>query len=201
MMPGSECGTTTLRNTSLRWAPSVYETSMSERGTVRTTSAVMRVLKKTVPTKSRAILDGSPRPSQMMSSGMNALAGRYRSSAITGSNRAWPAWKVPMTTPSGTEISTARPNPRSTRCAVAATSPSSSPDRTISTPAESTACGDGRKVADTASLALSAIQASRGIASDIIVRVPRPARGIGVRMASSDGVRAGRGRRGSGGHP
>ena len=49
---------------------------MSAIGTPRTTSAVIRVLKKNVPRKISAIFGASSRPSQMMSSGMNAAAGR-----------------------------------------------------------------------------------------------------------------------------
>ena len=52
IMPGSACGTTTLRSTSPRRAPSVYDTSISARGTCRTASAVISVLKKTVPMNS-----------------------------------------------------------------------------------------------------------------------------------------------------
>ena len=57
-------------------AQGVRDVDERARARVRTTSAVISVLKKTVPMNSRATLDGSPRPSQMMSSGMNALAGR-----------------------------------------------------------------------------------------------------------------------------
>jgi hypothetical protein len=45
-------------------------------------------LKNTTPISSRATFYGSPNPSQMISSGINALAGMYRSSPMTGSHRA-----------------------------------------------------------------------------------------------------------------
>ena len=80
----------------------------------------------------------------MMSSGMNAAAGRYRSSPMIGSNRAQPERKLPMMRPSGTDTRMARPNPMPTRCMVAAASTNSCPDRAISQPAARVAAGVGR---------------------------------------------------------
>ena len=65
----------TLRITCHRPAPSVYDTLISSAGTRAATSALIRVLKNTVPITSRAIFDGSPSPSQMISRGMKAGAG------------------------------------------------------------------------------------------------------------------------------
>jgi hypothetical protein len=73
--PGTAYGKTTLRKTVGASAPSVRATLISSPGTCQTTFAVISVLKKTVPMTIRATFGSSPNPSQIISSGTNAVAG------------------------------------------------------------------------------------------------------------------------------
>ena len=61
--------------TRARPAPSVYAVMIISRGTSRATSAIIRMLKKTVPTTTSATLGASSMPSQRRNSGVSAVAG------------------------------------------------------------------------------------------------------------------------------
>ena len=87
--------------------------------------------------------------------------------------------------PSGTDTSTARPKPSSTRWVVAQRSSKSSPLLAMSAPALTTAAGDGRNVESTAPLTLSTTQARSGIANDSTASVQRADAEIGVRKENS----------------
>ena len=103
---------------------------------------------------------------------------------------------MPIRMPIGTDISTAIPNPTTTRCTVAHRSANSSPERAMSSPAAHTAPGPGRKVADTAPLAASTTQVTTGTRMDATVSSERARLPIGVRMASKPAVGSRRDRRG-----
>ena len=75
MMPGTEWRRITRRSTVTRPAPSVYDALSSSRGTARATSAIIRMLKNTVPTTISQIFGLSPMPSHSRNSGVSALAG------------------------------------------------------------------------------------------------------------------------------
>ena len=120
MMPGSECGMMTLRTTSPRaGAQRVGHVDQSGRHAADDVGGHQRVEEDRAD-EQEGDLRRLVEPSQMISSGMNALAGRYRSNPITRlEQRPGRRGSVPMTMPSGTETSTASPNPSSTRCTVA----------------------------------------------------------------------------------
>ena len=169
---GSAEGRITLRMTDQRRAPNATAARTSSGSAWRTPVNVLIAIGKKTPRAMTATLDGSPSPSQRMSSGSSAIFGTGNVAASTGVPTASAAAKKPTVTPTTTPAAAPRAKPSTRRCRLDARWPSSSPERSISHPSASTPSGDGRNSTGTRPVRASASHATSNETS-AITRSPR----------------------------
>src|SRR5688572_4197370 len=141
---GSADGSTTLRITDQRRAPKATAARTSSGSAWRTPVNVLMAIGKNTPSAITATFDGSPSPSQRMSSGSKAIFGIGNVAAMTGVPTASATAKKPTTTPTATPRAAPTAKPSSSRDSDAARWPTSSPERSISAASISTPTGDGK---------------------------------------------------------
>src|SRR5205823_1696594 len=113
---GSAEGRITLRMTDQRRAPNATAARTSSGSAWRTPVNVLIAIGKKTPRAMTATLDGSPSPSQRMSSGSSAIFGTGNVAASTGVPTASAAAKKPTVTPTTTPAAAPRAKPSTRRC-------------------------------------------------------------------------------------
>ena len=178
-MPGSACGTMTLRSTSPRRAPERVRHVDERAGhAAHHVGRHQRVEEDRADEQERHL--GRLAEAQPDDEQRDERAGRQVAQQPDHRLEQRPARRgsVPMTMPSGTETSTARPKPSRTRCTVAQVSVSELAGRGPShSPADQTAGRRRQERAGTAPLARSASHTASGTSTDSAISIQRARRG------------------------